>query len=87
MDLSNVNPSYLENRRQRLHELLIALIQKHNDLELIDIEAPSLERPISNKTAHDPAKWLDRNRRILKNYQSLVRSAVTLDALLDSEDI
>jgi hypothetical protein len=33
----------------------------------------------------EAARWLDRNRRVLKQYQSLVRTAVTLDALLDAE--
>ena len=35
--------------------------------------------------AKDPARWLDRNRRIVLQYRALVRTAVTLDALLDSE--
>jgi hypothetical protein len=29
---------------------------------------------------------LDQNRRTLQRYQALVRTAVTLDALLDAED-
>ena len=33
-----------------------------------------------------PARWLDQNRRILHRYQALVRTAVTLDALVDAED-
>jgi len=81
---SNPNPS----RRQRIHELLIALIQRQDKLELIDPETPILESSkINNPLDHqDPAQWLDRNRKILNKYQALVRSAVTLDALLDSED-
>ena len=34
----------------------------------------------------DAARWLERNRRVLQRYQALVRTAVTLDALLDAED-
>ena len=73
-------------RRRRLHELLIALIQHQEGLELVDAETPNFEghsRTSSND--EDPAQWLERNRRIIRKYQSLVRSAITLDALLDSE--
>ena len=64
--------------------LLIALISQQDDLELMDHEAPRIDRN-SNEVDHDPARWLDRNRRVLKKYQSLVRTAITLDALLDAE--
>ena len=74
-----------DNRRQRLHELLIALIQREGDLELMDADSPDLKRGQSSSPDSDPARWLDRNRRIMNKYQSLVRSAITLDALLDSE--
>ncbi len=70
-------------RRQRQHELLIALIQQQDDLELMDTEGPTIDSSARNVT--DPAKWLDRNRRVLAKYQSLVSSSITLDALLDSE--
>ena len=76
-----------EKRRQRLHELLIALIQRQEDLELMDADSPGL-KSLNNQyqfSNDDPAIWLDRNRRILNKYHSLVRSAITLDALLDSE--
>tara|TARA_B100000700_G_C14748265_1_gene716275 strand:+ start:318 stop:590 length:273 start_codon:yes stop_codon:yes gene_type:complete len=74
-----------EIRRQRLHELVIALIHQQDELELMDSQGPSLEKSTDLKKNQDPARWLDRNRRILNNYQALVRSAITLDALLDSE--
>ncbi len=72
-------------RRQRLHELLIALIHQQEELELMDAEALNFDGRVNSTQDVDPASWLDRNRRILKRYQSLVRSAITLDALLDSE--
>tara|TARA_B100000700_G_C14955838_1_gene813945 strand:- start:425 stop:694 length:270 start_codon:yes stop_codon:yes gene_type:complete len=72
-------------RRKRLHELLIALIQKQDGIELVEDEAPNLEGKMVSGPFVDAANWLDRNKRILKNYQNLVRSAITLDALLDSE--
>ena len=81
-NLENQNPE----RRRRLHELLIALIRKQEDMELIDVEALNFDGKNSAFfNGEDPASWLERNRRILKKYQSLVRSAITLDALLDSE--
>ncbi len=77
---------HLRERRQRVHEIVLALIQGQKDLELVDPEAPSFDGTTRNSTKeNDPARWLERNRRILKQYQSLVRSAITLDALIDSE--
>ena len=73
-------------RRHRLHELLIALIQKQEEMELVDAETPNFDGTTSlSAKGEDPARWLERNKRILQKYQSLVRSAITLDALLDSE--
>ena len=68
-----------QNRRQRLHDLLLALIAQQGELALMDEEVP--EPGVSA----EPARWLDRNRRTLQRYQALVRTAVTLDALLDAE--
>ena len=67
-------------RRQRLHDLLLALIAREEDLPLMDSENPQLEGGMA------PGRWLDQNRRTLQRYQALVRTAVTLDALLDAED-
>ena len=83
---SNLEPKQKGSRRQRIHELLIALIHKQDSLTLMDVENPLSEPQTKSYQDQDPAIWLDRNRRVLKNYQSLVRSAVTLDALLDAED-
>ena len=46
----------------------------------MDSEHPQLEGGMA------PGRWLDQNRRTLQRYQALVRTAVTLDALLDAED-
>ena len=82
--LSNeVNQSH--SRRQRLHEILIALINQQGNLELIDAGVPHFDKGGSTLNDVDPAKWMDRNKRILKRYESLVRSAIALDALLESE--
>jgi hypothetical protein len=74
------------DRRERLHELLLALIAQQSDLELMDAEGPAgISTGSSGEAPADAARWLDRNRRVLQRYQALVRTAVTLDALLDAD--
>ena len=68
------------SRRQRLHELLLALVAREDELPLLEADRPDLEGGSA------PGLWLDQNRRTLQRYQALVRTAVTLDALLDAED-
>ena len=72
-------------RRQRQHELLIALLKLQDDLELMDSEGPSFD--LNGRHGTDPGKWMDRNRRVLAKYQSLINTSITLDAMLDSEAI
>ena len=72
-------------RRSRLHEILIALIRQQKDLELMDEGAKAFENPINHSEKYNPSKIVERNQRIIKKYQSLVRSAIALDALLESE--
>ena len=75
-------------RRQRLHELLLALIARQENFELMDADGPSgFARSGTGEGPAEAARWLDRNRRVLQHYQSLVRTAVTLDALLDAEQV
>ncbi len=86
MEKSNNCSGKDSDRRHRLHELVIALIHQQDELELIDAEAPNFSGNSSiSSTGEEPARWLERNKRIIQKYQSLVRSAITLDALLDSE--
>ena len=72
-------------RRKRLHEILIALINQQKDLELMDDGAQIFNKQNSFSKNYDSSKIVERNQRILKKYQSLIRSAVALDALLESE--
>jgi len=73
-----MNPS---DRRQRLHELVVALIAQQGELDLLDDDnSGSLAVAQGN-----PAGWLERNRRVVQRYQALVRSAATLDALVEQE--
>ena len=67
-------------RRQRLHELVLALIAREEELPLMDEAWPDASSGAA------PARWLDQNRRTLHRYQALLRTAVTLDALVDAED-
>ena len=73
-------------RRDRLHEILIALINQQNDLELMDDDSQIFNKSIHQSGQYDTSKIVERNQRIIKRYQSLVRSAIALDALLESED-
>jgi len=76
----------LSERRKRLHELLLALINKQDYLELIEEDSNDLAKSFSENESRDFSKSIERNRKILKKYHSLVRTAVTLDALMDSEN-
>ena len=80
----NVNVDSL-SRRFRLHEILIALINQQNDLDLIEDGAQIFNKSIVHSEKFDSSKIIERNQRIIKKYQSLVRSAIALDALLESE--
>ena len=68
----------MSDRRQRIHELVIALLAQQSDLELLAGDGSGLPRG-------DAVNWIERNRRVVQRYQALVRSAVTLDALVDQE--
>ena len=76
----------MSERRKRLHELLLALINKQDYLELIEDDSKDLTKSFSENESRDFSKFIERNRKILKKYHSLVRTAVTLDALMDSEN-
>ena len=76
----------MSERRKRLHELLLALINKQDYLELIEDDSNDLAKSFSENESIDFSKSIERNRKILKKYHSLVRTAVTLDALMDFEN-
>ena len=86
MNLKNKETEENITRRSRLHEILVALIKQQKDLELMDDDVQVFENPLNYSEKYDPSKIVERNQRIIKKYQSLVRSAIALDALLDSED-
>ena len=86
MNLKKNEAEVHSTRRFRLHEILIALIRQQKDLELMDDGVQVFENHINHLEKYDPSKIVERNQRIIKKYQSLVRSAIALDALLESED-
>jgi hypothetical protein len=68
----------MSDRRQRIHELVLALLAQQKDLELLAGDGTALP-------SGDPGNWIERNRRVVQRYQALVRSAITLDALVDQD--
>ena len=76
----------MSERRKRLHELLLALINKQDYFELIEDDSEKLKNGFFENESRDFSKVIERNRKILKRYHSLIRTAVTLDALMDSEN-
>ena len=74
------------NRRKRLHQLLLTLINKESDFELIEDDSSGLSSSYSEKDTTNLSRVIEKNRKIINKYQALVRSAVTLDALMDSEN-
>ena len=76
----------MSDRRKRLHDLLLTLINKESDFELIEEDSNDLTSDYSEKDTLNLSRVIKKNRKIIKRYQALVRSAVTLDALMDSEN-
>jgi hypothetical protein len=74
----------MSDRRQRIHSLVLALLAHQTDLELLDDDRSGPGgHPLGG--GGDAGSWLERNRRVVQRYQCLVRSAVTLDALIEQE--
>jgi len=73
-------PEREASRRQRLHDLVLALLSQQ-EFELLDDDNSGS----SAAAQGNPAGWLERNRRVVRRYQALVRSAATLDALVEQE--
>ena len=76
----------MSDRRKRLHELLLTLINKESNFELIEEDSSDLSSSYSDKDTAKLSRVIEKNRKIIRRYQSLIRTAVTLDALMDSEN-
>tara|TARA_B100000212_G_C27142792_1_gene434089 strand:+ start:93 stop:320 length:228 start_codon:yes stop_codon:yes gene_type:complete len=64
----------------------LSLINKQQNFELLEDDSSDFSTGYSEIDAADLSRTIKKNRRILDKYRSLIRSAVTLDALLDSEN-
>ena len=76
----------LSERRKRLHDLLLTLINKDSEFEFIEEDSSDLTSSYSDRETLNLARVIEKNRKIIKRYQAIVRTAVTLDALMDSEN-
>ena len=76
----------MSDRRKRLHELLLTLINKESNFELIEEDSSDLSSSYSEKDTANLSRVIEKNRKIIRTYQAIVRTAVTLDALMDSEN-
>ena len=76
----------MSERRKRLHDLLLTLINKDSKFEFIEEDSGDLASSYSEKDTLNLSRVIKKNRKIIKRYQSIVRTAVTLDALMDSEN-
>ena len=76
----------MSERRKRLHEILLTLINKESNFELIEDNSVNLRSNYTKNETVDLSQVIEKNRKIIKKYQALVRTAVTLDALMDSEN-
>ena len=76
----------LSERRKRLHDLLLTLINKDTEFEFIEEDSSDLLTSYSEKEDLNLSRVIEKNRKIIKRYQTIIRTAVTLDALMDSEN-
>ena len=49
-------------------------------------DSVDLTSSYSEKNTANLSRVIDKNRKIIKRYQALIKTAVTLDALMDSEN-
>ena len=84
--INRVIVNQLLDRRKRLHDLLLTLINKEINFELIEEDSSDLISNSSKKDTLNLSQVVEKNRKIIKRYQALIRTAVTLDALMDSEN-
>ena len=76
----------MSDRRKRLHEILLTLINKESNFDLIEEDSDDLISNYSDKDTANLSRVIEKNRKIIRRYQALIKTAVTLDALMDSEN-
>ena len=65
---------------------MLTLINKESNFELIEEDSGDLSSSYSEKDTANLSRVIEKNRKIIKKYQALIKTAVTLDALMDSEN-
>ena len=73
----------MTERRARIHALVLALLGGQEDLGLL--EEDHAIRLSQGRDAGGQGGWLERNQRLVRRYQALVRTAITIDALIEQE--
>tara|TARA_Y100000589_G_C27132073_1_gene621002 strand:+ start:1098 stop:1352 length:255 start_codon:yes stop_codon:yes gene_type:complete len=76
----------LPDRRTRLHQLLLALIKKEADFDMLEDDSSEVSSAYSGLNSINFSRLVEKNRKIINKYQSIIRTAVFLDALMDSEN-
>ena len=74
----------MADRRQRIHDLVVALMARQGELELLSEDGAALGPAPAEGKSH-PGEAMKRSQRAIRRYQALVHSAITLDALIDQE--
>jgi hypothetical protein len=70
----------MNDRRARIQALVLALLASQGELGLLEGE-----HGLATAGGEPGAGWLEKNRRLVQRYQAVVRTAVTLDALIEQE--
>jgi len=70
----------MNERRARIQALVVALLSSQGELGLLEGE-----HGLAGPAGEASAGWLEKNRRLVQRYQAVVRTAVTLDALIEQE--
>ena len=66
--------------------MLLTLIDKDSEFKFLEEDSSELTSNYSEKDTLNLSRVIEKNRKIIKRYQAIVRTAVTLDALMDSEN-
>ena len=58
----------MSERRKRLHDLLLTLINKDNEFEFIEEDSSDLTSSYSEKDTLNLSRVIEKNRKIIKRY-------------------
>ena len=62
----------MSERRKRLHDLLLTLINKDSAFEFIEEDSSDLTSSYSEKDTLNLSRVIEKNRKIIKRYQAIV---------------